>query len=179
MWAGLAGCCPLVGWGFSGCCPLVGGAGGVLPSCGVGLLEVLPSCGAGLLGVLPSRGAGLLGVLHSCGQGFLGCCPLVGWCFSRCCPLAGGAARVLPSCGAGLSGAQASALSAGGSVGAISGLYSEDSVVGTHRLSCSLTCGIFLHQGLNPCLLDWQADSLPLSHQGSLVFCFKKKKLKF
>ena len=108
--------------GLSGCCPLVGGAGGVLPSCGVGLLEVLPSCGAGLLGVLPSRGAGLLGVLHSCGQGFLGCCPLVGWCFSRCCPLAGGAARVLPSCRAGLSGAQASALSAGGSVGAISGL---------------------------------------------------------
>ena len=28
--------------------------------------------------------------------------------------------------------------------------------------------GIFLDQGLNPCLLRWQADSLPLSHQGSL-----------
>ena len=27
--------------------------------------------------------------------------------------------------------------------------------------------GIFLTQGLNPCLLNWQADSLPLSHQGS------------
>ena len=24
-----------------------------------------------------------------------------------------------------------------------------------------------LNQGLNPCLLHWQADSLPLSHQGS------------
>ena len=24
-----------------------------------------------------------------------------------------------------------------------------------------------LAQGLNPCLLHWQADSLPLSHQGS------------
>ena len=27
--------------------------------------------------------------------------------------------------------------------------------------------GIFLIQGSNPCLLHWQADSLPLSHQGS------------
>ena len=28
--------------------------------------------------------------------------------------------------------------------------------------------GIFPTQGSNPCLLHWQADSLPLSHQGSL-----------
>ena len=27
--------------------------------------------------------------------------------------------------------------------------------------------GIFLTQGLNPCLLHWQVDSLPLSHLGS------------
>ena len=27
--------------------------------------------------------------------------------------------------------------------------------------------GIFLTQGLNPCLLHWQADSLPVSHLGS------------
>ena len=27
--------------------------------------------------------------------------------------------------------------------------------------------GIFLTQGSNPCLLHWQADSLPLSHLGS------------
>ena len=27
--------------------------------------------------------------------------------------------------------------------------------------------GILLTQGSNPCLLHWQADSLPLSHQGS------------
>ena len=27
--------------------------------------------------------------------------------------------------------------------------------------------GIFPTQGLNVCLLDWQADSLPLSHRGS------------
>ena len=29
--------------------------------------------------------------------------------------------------------------------------------------------GIFLTQGLNPRLLNWQADSLPLSHLGSQV----------
>ena len=37
-------------------------------------------------------------------------------------------------------------------------------------LSCSTACGIFPDQGLNLCLLHWQADSLPLSHQGSLIF---------
>ena len=37
-----------------------------------------------------------------------------------------------------------------------------------HGLSCSSPCGIFPDQGLNPCLLHWQADS-PLSHQGSLL----------
>ena len=30
--------------------------------------------------------------------------------------------------------------------------------------------GIFLTQGLNPHVLHWQADSLPLSHQGSPLF---------
>ena len=34
-------------------------------------------------------------------------------------------------------------------------------------LSCSMACGIFLDQGSNPCLLHWQADSLPLS-QGEI-----------
>ena len=29
--------------------------------------------------------------------------------------------------------------------------------------------GLFLTQGSNPCLLHWQAGSLPLSHQGSPV----------
>jgi len=31
----------------------------------------------------------------------------------------------------------------------------------------SVVCGIFPDQGLNPCLLHWQVDSLPLSQQGS------------
>ena len=34
-------------------------------------------------------------------------------------------------------------------------------------LSCSSACEVFPHQGLNPCLLHWQVDSLPLRHQGS------------
>ena len=40
--------------------------------------------------------------------------------------------------------------------------------------------GIFPTQGPNPCLLNWQADSLPLSHQGSpgrhsVLFKWKKE----
>ena len=31
--------------------------------------------------------------------------------------------------------------------------------------------GIFPGQGSNPCLLHWQVDSLPLSHQGSPILC--------
>ena len=38
-------------------------------------------------------------------------------------------------------------------------------------LSCSVACGIFLDQRLNLCLLLWEADSLPLRHQGSPI-CF-------
>ena len=43
-------------------------------------------------------------------------------------------------------------------------LVAKTSVVVTHGLSCSTACG----QGLNPCLLHWQEDSLPLRHQRSL-----------
>ena len=35
-----------------------------------------------------------------------------------------------------------------------------------HDLSCSKACGIPLNQGSNSFLPHWQADSLPLSHQG-------------
>ena len=38
---------------------------------------------------------------------------------------------------------------------------------GTQALCCFPAYGIFLDQGLNPCLLYYQAESLPLSHQGS------------
>ena len=39
-----------------------------------------------------------------------------------------------------------------------------------YGLSCPAACGIFPDQGLNPCLLHWQGDSLPLSLQRSPVF---------
>ena len=57
------------------------------------------------------------------------------------------------------------------SVVANPGLQSTGSVVMAHRLSCSMACGVFPHQGQNPCLLHWQADSLLLSHQGNPVGC--------
>ena len=40
-------------------------------------------------------------------------------------------------------------------------------------LSCSEACGIFPDQGSNLCLLHWQVDSLPLSHQGTCGWDFK------
>ena len=61
-----------------------------------------------------------------------------------------------------------------GSVVVAPGLSSTSSIVVVQEFSCSATCGIFLGQGLNWCLLHWQADSLPLSHQGgplNRAFC--------
>ena len=53
------------------------------------------------------------------------------------------------------------------SVIAAPGLQSTSSVVVAKGLSCFTACEILLDQGLNLCLLHWQVDSLPLSHQGS------------
>ena len=47
------------------------------------------------------------------------------------------------------------------------GHQSSGSVVVAHGLHCPEACGIFPDQGSNMCLLHWQADSLPLSHQGT------------
>ena len=41
---------------------------------------------------------------------------------------------------------------------------STGSIVVAHGLRCPPACGIFPDQGLNPYLLHWQSDSLPLSH---------------
>ena len=40
------------------------------------------------------------------------------------------------------------------------------SIVVAHELSCSVAGGTLPDQGSNLCLLHWQADSLPLDHQG-------------
>ena len=50
---------------------------------------------------------------------------------------------------------------------AVPGLQGTGSVVVVLGLSCSAALGIFPDQGSNLCLLYWQVDSLPLSHQGS------------
>ena len=46
-------------------------------------------------------------------------------------------------------------------------LQSTGLIVVVHGLSCSMACGIFPDQGSDSCLLHWQADSIPLSRQGS------------
>ena len=48
------------------------------------------------------------------------------------------------------------------------------SVALVRGLSCSSACGIFPDQGSNLCLLHWQVDSSPLSHQGSPGLLFFK-----
>ena len=52
------------------------------------------------------------------------------------------------------------------------GLQSTGSTVTVHGLSCSMARGFFPDQGSNKCLLHWQTDSLPLSHQGSPQLLF-------
>ena len=47
------------------------------------------------------------------------------------------------------------------------GFWSTGSVVVEHRLSCSVTCGIFPDLGLKQCRLHYKEDSLPPDHQGS------------
>ena len=48
-------------------------------------------------------------------------------------------------------------------------LCSGGLVVVVHELSCPKAWGAFRKQGLNLCLLPWQADSSPLCPQGSPV----------
>ena len=77
-----------------------------------------------------------------------------------------------------LQGTQALQLQHTGSEVAAPRLQSPGSIVVAHGLSCSTACGIFPDQRLKSCLLHWQMDSLPLSHQGSPQhFDFIKSKL--
>ena len=70
-------------------------------------------------------------------------------------------------CGALGLGTRASVVVAPGLSSVVPGLWSTGSVVVVHRFSCSAAFRIFPDQGLNPCLLHCQVDSLPLSHWGS------------
>ena len=54
-----------------------------------------------------------------------------------------------------------------GSVVVAPGLQSIGSILVAHRRGCPMAYEIFPDHGSNLCLMHWQADSLPLSHQGS------------
>ena len=85
----------------------------------------------------------------SCGEGILSSC---GASASHCSGLS--------CCRAWALGVQISVVAACGlKVAAACGLRSTGSVAVAHRPSFSVACGIFLDQGLNLCLLPWQADS--------------------
>ena len=45
-------------------------------------------------------------------------------------------------------------------------VWSRGSIVVVRGLSCSKACGIFLDQGLNLCLLQWQVDSFTTEPPG-------------
>ena len=63
-------------------------------------------------------------------------------------------------CGAQALGTRASVLVARGLSSCSSrALERRLSSCGTHRLNCSVACGIFPDQGSNPCPLHWQVDS--------------------
>ena len=65
-----------------------------------------------------------------------------------------------------------------GSVVAAPRLQSTGSIAVVPGLSCSVgSCGIFPDGGLNLCLLHWQADSLPLSHQGIYTYFAGQKNI--
>ena len=52
-----------------------------------------------------------------------------------------------------------------GSVSTAPGLQGTGLVIVVNGVRCPLACGIFPDKGSNLCLLQWQEDSLPLSHQ--------------
>ena len=64
-----------------------------------------------------------------------------------------------------------------GSVVVASGPWSMGSIAVAPGPSGPAACGIFPNQGLNPCLLHWQVESLPLSHQGSPFISISKRQI--
>ena len=71
---------------------------------------------------------------------------------------------LLQSTGLGLTGFSSCGMRHVGSVVVVPGFYSTGATVVVHGFSCSVACEIFLDEGLNLCVLQWQVDSLPLTH---------------
>ena len=84
------------------------------------------------------------------------------WAFSSCLEHGCSGCGAQASHGGGFSCCRAQALGCGPLVVAAHGLESTGSVVMAQGLSCSMASGIFLDQGLNPCLPHQQADFLLL-----------------
>ena len=110
--------------------------------------------------ILTVLGLLLSGLFSSCGeQGYSSCLELlvtlVAQSYSSCSMQW---LLLLRSMGSRVQGPQQSKLP---------GPRAQTQLVVAHSLNCSAACGIFLDQGQNLCLLNWQADSSPLSHQGS------------
>ena len=84
----------------------------------------------------------------------------------HCCTQAPHCSR-FSCCGAQALGSQASVVATHGFTSCRSGFQSTGSVFVLQGFSCSIACGIFPDQGLNPCPLHWQVDAYPLHHQGS------------
>ena len=76
-------------------------------------------------------------------------------------------------CGAGAVGMRASIVVAHGLSSCGSWALGQKLVVVACRPSCSAAWGIFPDQGLNPCILPWQVDSLSLIHCGKPCISFK------
>ena len=90
------------------------------------------------------RGGGGCALVALCGPLAVVACPVEHWLYRvkrQCLRCIGGSAVVVP------------------------GLYSTGSVVVVQGLRRPEACGVF------QCLLQWQADPLPLSHQGSPRSC--------
>ena len=85
---------------------------------------------------------------------------------SRCCGFSCCKAQALGCVGFGNCGMSAQWLQ-------LTGSRSQAQQLWHIGLSCSVIYGILSDQRSNPCLLHWQVDSLPLSHQGGprVFFC--------
>ena len=117
----------------------------------------------GLFSVVVSRGYSLL----ECVGFSLWCLFLLGSTGSRVCQLSNCGSSVVVAHELSSCSTWAQQLQHMGSAVVAPRLQGTGSIVAVCGLSCSVACGVFPDRGLNLCLLHWQADSLPLSHQGS------------
>ena len=99
------------------------------------------------------------------------------WVFAAVRPFASYGEQKLCSAGRAWTAVVVSLVVEPGSVVVASGPWSMGSIAVAPGPSGPAACGIFPDQGLNPCLLHWQVESLPLSHQGSPFISISKRQI--